>query len=233
MTTVLSEGILVIDLGGTLADFHKISIAALNYLKSGRERIEAQTIIRVGEQYRSYKFSYLFLNQQAVAELFPESSKPKGLLDEYRTCVLKSIASIPRVRALFEILSKHCDTILIATNGTTEATFAILEAFDLKDLIPSDNLYISEQYGCLKERGTIHRAIRQRFPDQLIWSVGDSVRQDLIPSAKENMTPIWVTEFCAADELTQIPPSTTIVIPSIQILPSLLGILDYSATEPL
>jgi FMN phosphatase YigB (HAD superfamily) len=114
--------------------------------------------------------------------------------------------------------------VLIATNGTVEATDAIMRTLSIEDLVPRECVYISEEYGSLKREGRIHRVIRNRFGNVRMWGVGNRIEDDLIPGAAMGMIPVWVTEFCDPEERVRVPPVGTKVIRSISELPSVLRI---------
>ena len=213
---------LVIDVGGTLADLHKISLAALKQLSPHKEQVRREQIIKAATPYWRDDFSFFFLNTNIMSELFDGTQNPGQLLAEYRSRALKLLRETSNIRPLFLSLLAHEHTLSIATNGTVEATLAILDALSISDLVTRGQLHVSEEYGVFKRNGTIHQAIRQRYGDREIWCVGDSVVEDLIPGAASGMTPIWVTEFCDSDALRELPPAGTKTIRSIHDLPNLI-----------
>ncbi len=203
-------------------DLDRIALLALNKLDLLTGPITARDMVKAGVRFNGFDFSFFFLNVQAMAAIRGVGGRPEAALRKYRALALRMLREAVDVRPVLSVLTR-LGGVSIATNGTIQATRAILRAMKISDLIPRGEVYTSEEYGAMKSEGVIHRAIRQRWGDRSIWAVGDSIKQDLRPASAAGMLPVWVTEFCTEEELREMPPPGTVRIKSISELPGMFG----------
>lgn len=214
-----SERVIVLDLGGTIGDFHRIAEECLVEIGIGSPRTISEKICGLSIDPQPWKFSYLFLSEYTLSQLATGSINTSDILEKYRDEVRLRLRKLrPRLERIFSDLAINNYHLVVATNGTIEATNCILKETGLFGYV--EGVYTSEQFRNLKKGGQLHRAIAEEYQEYPQVMLGNSIEEDILPALESNMEAILSTEYQCSSSIELLVPAGVKIIQSLEQLKS-------------
>lgn len=128
---------------------------------------------------------------------------------------------IPGVEETFNFLKAQGDDLLILTRGDPDVQWLKWEGYDLGRWFPTEKEFRVIRWepiaGYPGDKGKELAKLRKEYPERGIYSVGDSIRSDIVPAAEAEMIPIYIPAYSRWDRGLETPslPDETIVLKKI------------------
>lgn len=197
---------LLLDVDDTLYDQLKPFEAAYEDLFADQYRISVEQLFFLSRKYSDEAFEqsqsgeitmdemYIYRIQKAFQELHIEISSSQALEFQHRYAGYQKTIGISDL--MKEILSfcKGRVRMGIITNGAAEHQKRKIEQLQIRQWIPTEDIFVSEEMGMAKPDKRIFRKACERMgvePDD-VWYVGDSYLNDVEGAKNAGLHSIWI-----------------------------------------
>ena len=187
----MCEKVVVFDLDDTLCK-------EIDYLKSAYREIahRVATLQNTEEDVYQNMLNRYFKGEdvfQALIEDYSISFDKDMLLTMYRNH-MPTLCLGQETQDLLDAFSQAGIVMGLITDGRSITQRNKIKALGLDKYIPSENIIISEEFGCGKPSEKGYRYFMDKYPDAQYWYVGDNVKKDFIAPNQLGWTTICLKD---------------------------------------